>query len=129
MNSTPNKFDGIDFEFFAIDKNGNIALFVTAGSGFVPVAAECLESQICKVSEQIPTPNIGTGSVWQDYGNVGLHVYDWVVSDSSYVLIQNPIASMPQELQKNIQALGNIPKFNVEFGKVKRVNAEDEVAT
>jgi hypothetical protein len=122
-------FEGLDFEWFAIDREGRLALFVTAGEGFVPQSVASASDAISALSGTIETPHISTRQVWTDYGAVGLFVYDWVIPNGPYGLVQAPSEPIAAGLQQAILALPVVPKFDVQFGVTEWVGAVDGVAT
>lgn len=123
------ELDGVDFEWFVEDAAGNIALFVTAGGGFVPLACAKAVEAIGAVSASIPTPHLGSGLLWGDYGAVGLYVYDWTWPEGPYGLIQYPTAPMPAELRRAILQLPAVPRIDGEFARTKCVEQGALLAT
>ncbi|MBF6023963.1 hypothetical protein [Lysobacter niastensis] len=119
---------GVDFEWFAVDRNGRLALFVTAGDGFVPASVAAAADAISTLSSTISTPHVGTGHVWEDYGNVGLYVYDWAMPVGPYGLIQSPLQALSPGFRQAILGLPALPKFDVEFGVTELVGMVDCVA-
>ena len=122
------ELEGIDFEWFATDAVGNLALFVTAGGGFVPQVAASASEAIASVSARIPTPHMGTGLLWGDYGAAGLYVYDWTWPEGPYSLIQQPTEAMAVELRQAIFGLPGLPKIHGDFLATTWVQLDDLVA-
>jgi hypothetical protein len=123
------ELEGIDFEWFATDLVGNLALFVSAGGGYVPQACYHSADAIESVSRKIPTPHMGSGLLWSDYGAAGLYVYDWTWPDGPYGLIQYPTATISSDLRQAILQLPALPKIGSEFDNTKWVEQSDIVAT
>lgn len=114
---------GMEFDWFAVDCNGNIALFATAGEGFVPeVVIACFEKH-SNISESLPTQRHGTSDVWLDYAEAGLFVFDWVLHGGPYKRCAIPTKPLSQELKKKIRSVPDLPKFNGSFVHAQKISA------
>ena len=114
--------EGIEFDWFAKDCDGNLALFATAGEGFFPASVEAHhEKHIC-ISESLYSPNIGTNSVWIDYAALGLFVFDWDLPGGPYKLRATPMRQASAELVANIDAVPQLPRFSGCFSSLKELS-------
>ena len=119
----PPDLQGTEFDWFAVDSNGHIALFATAGEGFVPEAViHCYENHSV-ISDSLPTPRYGTPEVWGDYADLGLFVLDWALPGGPYEMRAVPRVAPSEELKKKILAVPELPKFNGSFINIKRVES------
>ncbi|MCP5244423.1 MAG: hypothetical protein H6937_00020, partial [Burkholderiales bacterium] len=66
------ELEGREFDWFAIDSEGNIGLFSTAGEGTIPDSVVEAYSEHDHISEQLESPNWGNSDVWSDYAALGL---------------------------------------------------------
>lgn len=107
--------DGVEFDWFAIDSEGNVAMFATAGEGFVPESVAEYYTQHESVSESLDAPNTGTTKVWLDYAAHGLYVFDWNLPGGPYIRQASPTGAMSQELKSNIQTIINLPRYSGSF--------------
>lgn len=107
--------DGKEFDWFAVDSEGNVAIFATAGEGFMPESVVEFYTQHESVSESIDTPNTGTAEVWGDYAAQGLYVFDWDLPGVPYIRQASPIGAMNQKLKSKIHAIIKLPHFSGSF--------------
>ncbi len=107
---------GKEFDWFAIDSEGHLALFATAGEGFVPESVKMHYAQHMSISDLLETPNIGTAKVWDDYAAYGLYVFDWdLPGGPSYTRRARPLVSVPNGLRAKIMTIKELPKFPGSF--------------
>lgn len=106
---------GIEFDWFAIDSDGNLALFATAGEGFFPQSVAEHHTNHSSLSESLPAPHAGTSEVWSDYAALGLHVFDWVLPGGPYEMRASPTCLVSRKLQKEIMAVPELPQFGGTF--------------
>lgn len=104
--------EGREFDWFALDSEGNIAMFATAGEGFIPESVVEHYAQHDSVSESIFARNTGTAKVWSDYAACGLYVFDWNLYRSSYLRQASPTRAMSKELKSRIQAITKLQHFS-----------------
>ena len=71
---------GLEFDWFALDKNNDIALFSSAGWGNIPDTVMQNYEEHKNISEFL-IPNYGLPV--EVYANYGLFVYDWKISQFS----------------------------------------------
>lgn len=106
---------GGEFDWFARDKNGNFALFATAGGGFVPDKALSLAVTFESISNSIDAPNWGAFNVWNDYADLGLYVFDWQLPEGPYVRVHSPTGSGSGSVLDRLAGIGTLPKFDGVF--------------
>jgi hypothetical protein len=111
------EYEGRVFDWFAVDSTGSLAMFATAGEGFVPsaVAAQCEEHR--RISETFATPNWRSQQGWDDYSVLGLYVYDWGPYDGPYIRARAPACEMSHELRQRLMAIPSLPRYELEFAK------------
>ena len=112
---------GGEFDWFATDANGAIAIFATAGAGFIPQAVVDYHSEHTNLVETIETPNWGTSAVWADYLQHGLFVYDWKLHPGSYKRVGEPGDIIDRDLKKAVSSFSEVPIFNGEFKTTKEI--------
>lgn len=110
-----NVLTGFEFDWFALDKNNNIALVSTAGYGSIPdaVLGEYLEYK--KITESLDTPNWGSKDVWEDYADYGLFVFDWKLYNGPYIKITEPKKEISYTLKSKIVNIKDILKLDIVF--------------
>lgn len=106
---------GREFDWFAIDGEGNIGLFSTAGEGRIPETVIENYVQYDNVSALFDSPNWGTSEVWSDYAKLGFYVYDWILYGGPYKKERDPMGNMSAELKTKIMAIASLPKLPVKF--------------
>lgn len=112
---------GIEFDWFAMDSDGNLALFATAGEGFFPQSVVEHHMNHSSLSESLPAPQNGTPEVWSDYAALGLYVFDWVLPGGPYKLRASPTCLACLELKREIMAVPELPRFNGSFAGLGKV--------
>ncbi len=113
---------GIEFDWFATDDAGELALFATAGEGTVPPAAANHFSAHSAVSELLETPNWGTDKIWDDYARLGLFVYDWVLPGGPYRRRSVPQNQPTTELRDRIEQIEGLPEMKFKFASTQVAN-------
>lgn len=117
------ELQGREFDWFALDSGGNLALFSTAGEGFIPdPVIDRLEKHEA-ISESLPSPHVGSASVWNDYADQGFFVYDWSLPGGPYERRAVPTTPMAMQLKAKILAIGNLPTIPglfIELHKITR---------
>lgn len=114
---------GFEFDWFAVDTDGNLALFATAGEGFVPESAAEHHVDHSALSDSLPAPRVGTPQVWQDYADAGLYVFDWVLPGGPYERRESPAARPNAKLQAEVLALPELPRFGASFRDARKVES------
>ena len=128
-------FEGVEFDWFAVDAAGHVGHFSTAGYGPVPLPVlnrldAAQEDEVWLLGKRLLIlPVIGTAvghlpgriDSWLELARRGLFGFDWKHWAGPYLRATTPnapveIASLPAELQKLIRL--------VEFGGVRFVGLE-----
>ena len=115
------EIQGGEFDWFAIDTDGNYALFATAGEGFVPDPPLSLADSFDAISDSVDTPNWGSVNVWDDYAALGLYVFDWKLHGGPYVRVRCPADTRLGDLIDRLGGIDNIPKFHGAFEETPSV--------
>lgn len=119
-----NAFEGYEFDWFAQDTTGALALFSTAGWGEIPVEvirhAEAHRAVIATIAQ----PSSNTSDVWQDYAQVGLYVFDWQHWDGPYEQVAVPLVATPPSLREVILQLPDLPQLPLWFSEARAVKIE-----
>lgn len=106
---------GMEFDWFATDSYGNLALFATAGEGFVPEPVAENHAVHASLSDSLPAPRTGTSDVWKDYAELGLYVFDWDLPGGPYKLQASPSCAIGNDLKARILAIRALPRLNGQF--------------
>ncbi len=109
---------GREFDWFALDSDGNIALFATAGEGFIPAEVVNNIAMHDAISKFLPTPHWGSIQVWDDYAAKGLFVFDWNLPGGPYLKQAVPTAQMAEDLRVKIIAIKSIPFLKGTFESI-----------
>jgi hypothetical protein len=115
------ELSGLEFDWFAIDGDGNLALFATAGEGFLPGSVGDHHGDHSELSDSLPAPRSGTPDVWKDYAALGLFVFDWALPGGPYEKRATPVGAASQALEKKVLALPQVPRFSGLFSNVAKV--------
>ena len=115
--------DGVDFDWFAIDVSGQLAVFASAGSGIIPNNVLKSQSVHESISEKIDAPNWGNEAVWDDYAKLGLYVFDWYAD--SYRKIRSPAAKLCVALRNDVNDITILPRLGLDMSLVTYINAID----
>jgi len=113
--STADQIEGREFDWFAADSAGRIAMFATAGAGFVPelVIADCAAHE--NLSDRLPVERWGSEKVWDVYAKLGMYVYDWDNVQGWYRRLRVPSQSMPDDLANCFRQLATLPRLDFVF--------------
>lgn len=109
------EIEGREFDWFALDKDGRIAVFCTSGKGTIPESVKLNYSEHDDISDNLETPHFGSTKVFEDLARYGLSVFDWKRNDGPYLLKSSPKAEIAEELKSRILAIKNIPVFAFGF--------------
>lgn len=99
---------GREFDWFAKDEFGAIALFSTAGLGDIPVIVIENHKAYDAISDSLESPNFGTVTVWNDFAAQGLYVFDWNESSRCYRRLAIPSCAINENLALKISAIPNL---------------------
>ncbi|WP_156804635.1 hypothetical protein [Gallaecimonas xiamenensis] len=122
MNIYEEEIEGREFDWYAIDDSGNIALFSTAGEGSIPKLVIENYKHHDEISDSIDAPNWGSPEVWGDYAKLGFFVFDWDLPGGPYLRECSPTNTMNEELKKKILSINSLPVLDVNFSKVEKIN-------
>jgi hypothetical protein len=112
---------GTDFNWFAIDCEGHIGLFATAGEGWIPKSvAENLDEHKA-VSQTLDEPHFGSEEIWTDYAKVGFFVFDWGASYVSYRKVIGPIGKPDPALVSRVTSVKGLPRLPYSFAAKEEV--------
>ncbi len=115
------ELEGREFDWFAIDSEGNIGLFSTAGEGTIPGEVMEAYSGHDDMSEQLESPNWGSSEVWSDYAALGLYVYDWNLHGGPYKRERVPSNVMSNELKTKLLGMGSLYSLPLKFTELKEI--------
>lgn len=85
---------GREFDWFAQDQGGAIAIFATAGVGPVPQLVLSGTEAHDSLSGAIPMSGWGSLRVWESYASAGLYAYDWDDVKGHYLRVAEPVAPL-----------------------------------
>ncbi|QEI08965.1 hypothetical protein FXN63_26280 [Pigmentiphaga aceris] len=105
---------GMEFDWFAVDKDGNVALFATAGAGPVPEQVFASLAQHDELAEHIPVAGWGSSQVWNSFAQAGLFAYDWRDAIKAYVRVAEPTQQLGSSLAERLRA-SSLPRLAVSF--------------
>jgi hypothetical protein len=114
--------EGIEFDWFAADSEGQFAMFATAGSGVAPPFVIAAHAEFDAVSESIPQTEWGTETIWNVYANLGLFVYDWDETLGRYRQIRVPAMPLDAGLRLRLSSIGSLPVFAFSFMSTNTVS-------
>jgi hypothetical protein len=117
------QLQGREFDWFAVDGDGNIAMFATAGEGFVPEEVIRHLSQHDSLSEEIPAPHTGTTQVFNDYAALGLYVFDWDLPSGSYVLQASPSKPIARGFHRKVRSISQLPVYDGSFSRLSKLSS------
>lgn len=116
---------GNEFDWFAVDAKGQVALFATAGAGFIPDAVLASHAEHECITDNIESPNWGTKAVWDDYAKLGLYVFDW--DGRAYQRKRVPSGTAKENLLATIQGIKNLPTVSVTFEMLETINRGEDI--
>ena len=123
------RFDGYEFDWFAQDAEGNLALFSTGGFAPVPRDVQVHYQAHDRAASSIELPHGGSATVWKDYARQGLYVFDWVANTGLYQQLEQPEGVMPDAVQQLLLQITDLPQFTGVFRLVTSiaVGEDDEM--
>ena len=119
MHPRAKEVHGGEFDWFAVDASGNLALFSTAGEGVVPDSVLRSLEDYESMSRSFEAPRWGTGEIWKDYAELGLFVFDWTLPSGSYRKLISPTAPASSVLKAKLLGLAGLPRFGFSFRDVE----------
>jgi hypothetical protein len=118
-------FYGNEFDWYAVDIEGQIGIFSTAGFGMIPKAVQLHYQDHLDISSIIEQPSFGTSNVWKDFSKLGMFVFDWKQYDGPYVKKEEPLGNMADDLRMRILKIKDLPKINKSFKKESKLEQND----
>lgn len=116
---------GREFDWYALDDEGSIAMFAAGGSDKVPDVVAQSYREYDQISESIAEPRIGTSDVWLDHAELGFYVFETHMTGDSYTKVAEPAGRMNTELVQRILSLPNLPKYKIRFSKISSFDHDD----
>ncbi len=113
MESFPDR-QGTEFDWFAVDKSGEVAVFASAGVGPVPSQGRAAAEDHDAIGEQIVVTGWGTKTVWESYARVGLFAYDWDDQRHCYSRVAQPDQPVNEGLSVRLAAIA-LPRLPLSF--------------
>lgn len=120
---SPSAIQGREFDWFARDTAGNIAIFATAGMGPVPQIVLAAIEVHEHTGEAILASGWGTPEVWTSYSLAGLYVYDWSNDNGSYVRVAIPAGPVSSAVAEALRAT-TLPEFPAHFPDLPSLGLE-----
>ncbi|MGQ0798525.1 MAG: hypothetical protein ACT4NL_00225 [Pseudomarimonas sp.] len=115
---------GREFDWFAADSEGRLALFATAGFGPVPDSVLSATEAHDAVSDSLEVSDWGTSAVWESYALAGLYAYDWSDHQGSYLRVAQPAKLVPAALAAAIASIPGLLHFALSFSEVAAVTRD-----
>lgn len=117
----PRDIQGLEFDWFAMDLDGCVALFATAGRGPIPSSVfEAIDAHIA-IGEYLPVSGLGSIAVWQSYAVAGLYAFDWSESLDRYIRVAEPIAGAAFKHTQVVAAIPGLPRWLLSFARAEVV--------
>jgi hypothetical protein len=107
------ELEGREFDWFATDQQGCLALFATGGCGPIPEHVRNAIEAHDAISRALKVTGWGTDTIWQSYSRAGLFAYDWSAQQSCYVQVAKPSAPLSPELQACASSCSSVAKLDV----------------
>jgi hypothetical protein len=118
----PHDIQGIEFDWFAVDRSGCVALFATAGNGPVPASVLVSSDAHCAIGDSITVFGFGSPEVWQSYAHAGLYAFDWSNSQSSYIRVAEPTEGVEFNQANAVAAIPGLPRLPLPFSAVAAIS-------
>jgi len=132
------QFEGREFDWFAIDANGNLGHFSTAGFGPVPTGilerfaeAEALPEEFLRlpITGEADGHLSGNISEWLEMARRGLYSFDWSHSGQYRRAATPHVAAHISAVPARLAATSTLAKFpNVRFSELVEFSPERECA-
>lgn len=114
---------GREFDWFAEDDAGRLAVFATAGSGPVPPQAKSSIQVHNDISDSIEVSGWGTPQVWESYSRFGLFAYDWHETNGCYVRVAIPDQPLSAEFARKIRGVSEVVRVPVTFSETPKLES------
>jgi hypothetical protein len=105
---------GEEFDWFAADESGQVAIFATGGGGPVPAQVLTDAAFHDAVGDQIDVSGWGTDAVWSSYARAGLFAYDWDERRNCYSRVAVPAQPVGDGLSALLAAVV-LPRLALSF--------------
>lgn len=105
------EISGREFDWFAFDSEGNVALFSTGGEGPIPECVMHASEEHDSVADALHEPNWGSPAVWSDYSKIGFFVFDWDRTQEVYAAKGVPVTSLDSGLRERIGNISELPRY------------------
>ena len=119
------RFPGLEFDWFALDAEGNIGLFSTAGFGPVPAEVQLYFQDHDRVAFHTGWLDSEAWQEWKEYAKHGLFVFDWQHWKGPYLKLEQPLCKMEESFKQQILQIPSLPVFDVTFGVVETIAVEE----
>ncbi len=119
-------FLGGELDWFAVDETGAIALFATAGEGFVTDSVAEFRVMHETIANSIEYPNWGTEAIWEDAAALGLYVYDWMSPDGPYALVASPTTEIDTQIRLMVGRVTKLPRYGGRFSSTEQIPDADK---
>jgi len=133
---------GMDLEWYAVDREGRVAFFTTAGWGPIP---SCITRDVARIGTTIKDHLLNAPAVcrgilavkrkgrlddWVRAADHGFFAYDYVLHKGPYTLVAYPetpivVSMLPQDLQN---ALLRVTLDRMSFADNRTLNAQEYIA-
>ena len=114
---------GREFDWYAVDDAGEVAVFATAGSGPVPTLVRSSAQAHNEISDSIDVSGWGTPQVWESYSKAGLFAYDWHGANGCYVRVAVPERSSSTELALRLRGAPRLVRLPVRFSETSKLES------
>lgn len=114
-------FLGGELDWFAVDETGAIALFATAGEGFVTDSVLEYRAMHETIANSIEYPNWGTEAIWEDAAALGLYVFDWMSPAGPYALAASPAGEIDTQIRLMVGRVTKLPRFAGAFASTEQI--------
>ncbi|TDN39139.1 hypothetical protein E4631_24155 [Hymenobacter sp. UV11] len=109
------RFPGLEFDWFALDAEGRIGLFSSAGFGPVPASVQLHFQEHDRAASHIDWRVL---TMEQACGEAGLFLFDWKHWQGPYLKLAQPLAEMNTAFRQQIFQIPELIVFAVSFAAV-----------
>jgi hypothetical protein len=117
---------GTEFDWFAVDEIGDVAVFATGGIGPVPAQVRTDPERHDALAELIDVSAWGTSAVWESYSKAGLFAYDWNDPLGCYSRVAQPDRGVTTDTRSKLAAL-LLPRVELSFRNSPKIDADETV--
>jgi hypothetical protein len=112
---------GREFDWFAFDRDGHVAMLSTGGAGPIPESVIGAFAEHDAIADSLNAPNFGSPAVWSDYANLGLYVFDWDRQRRDYATMRAPSVAMEPSLRTRIENISRLPRYTGCFSSPEKL--------